>query len=209
MELQKQAIRVLFAINKIVTELVGEGFKISQNEMTLRMVQDGVLRLNKELFPYSNMADERIIDFLVYSLYLKRNTRYRFTVNQIFAGGLIEKFKKQFMSADGKSGMNYYINEWLDEAGLTRAELTKMIEKPKPHKMSKFIYMESEEVIKKRFYNTNMGYMLCQRSTTGWSPRSQYCRGCKSAEHCITVTEQKYPELVRLRRKDYENDKEK
>lgn len=208
MELQKQAIRVLSAINKIVIELIGGEFKVSQNGMTLQMAQEGVSRLNKVLFPYSNMADDRIIDFLVYSLYLKRDTRYRFTVNQIFAEGLMEKFRKQFMSADGKSGMNYYIDEWLSGAGLTRAKLTKMIEKPRPHKMSKFIYMESEELIKRRFYNTDMGYMLCQRSTTGWSPRSQYCKGCKNVEHCITVTEQKYPELVRLRRKDYENGKE-
>ena len=153
------------------------------------------------------MADERIVDFLVYSLYLKRDTRYKFTANQLFADGLILKFQKQFMSADGKSGMNYYINEWLDSGELNRTELTKMIEKPRPHKMSKFIYMESEELIKRRFYNTEMGYMLCQRSTTGWSPRSKSCTGCINANQCIIVTEQKYPELVRLRRKDYENGK--
>lgn len=177
--------------------------------MTLNMTIEGMARLNKVLFPYSNIACERIIDFLVYSLYLKRDSTYRFTVSQIFSEGLMLKFKKQFMSADGKSGMNYYINVWLDEGDLTRSQLTKMIEAPKPHKMSKLIYMESEELIKKRFYNTEMGYMLCQRSTTGWSPRSQFCNGCKNVEQCIIVTEQKYPELVRLRRKDYENDKEK
>lgn len=205
MELQKQAIRVLSAINKVIVELMDSKFKISQNGMSLQMVQEGIEKLNKKLFPYSNMADERIIDFLVYSLYLKRDTQYRFTVSQIFSEGLMQKYQKQFMSADGKSGMNYYINEWLDEGDLSRSQLTKMIEKPKPHKMSKFIYMESEELIKKRFFNTEIGYMLCQCSTTGWSPRSQYCGKCKNVEQCIVITEQKYPELVRLRRKDYEN----
>lgn len=189
----------------MIVELIDEKFKISQNGMSLQMVQEGIKRLNKILFPYSNMADERIIDFIVYSLYLKRDAQYRFTVSQIFSEGLMQKYQKQFMSADGKSGMNYYINEWLDDADLSRQQLTKIIEKPKPHKMSKFIYMESEELIKKRFFNTNTGYMLCQRSTTGWAPRSQYCNKCKSVEQCIMITEQKYPELVRLRRKDYEN----
>lgn len=207
MELQKQVTRVLSTANKIIVTLIGKEFRLSQNDMTLRMIQDGIMRLNQRLFPYSNMADERIVDFLVYSLYLKRDTRYKFTANQLFADGLILKFQKQFMSADGKSGMNYYINEWLDSGELNRAELTKMIEKPRPHKMSKFIYMESEELIKRRFYNTEMGYMLCQRSTTGWSPRSKSCTGCINAYQCIIVTEQKYPELVRLRRKDYENGK--
>ena len=196
---------MLSAVNKVIAELINDKFKIPQNGMTLQMAQDGISRLKTRLFPYFNMSDERIIDFIVYSLYLKRDTRYRFTVSQIFADGLILKFQKQFMSADGKSGMNYYINEWLDEADLDRAQLTKMIEKPKPHKMSKFIYMESEELIKRRFYNTDMGYMLCQRSTTGWSPRSLCCNGCKNAEQCIITTEKKYPELIRLRRKDYEN----
>lgn len=205
MELQKQAIRVLSIINKVIVELIDEKFKLPQSGISLQMTIEGVERLNKKLFPYSNMADERIVDFIVYSLYLKRNTQYRFTVSQIFSEGLMQKYQKQFMSADGKSGMNYYINEWLDEGDLSRSQLTKMIEKPKPHKMSKFIYMESEELIKKRFFNTETGYMLCQRSTTGWSPRSQYCGKCKNVEQCITITEQKYPELVRLRKKDYEN----
>lgn len=206
MESQKQAIRVLSAANKVIATLIGEEFKLSLNGMTIQMIQEGVARLNSRLFPYSNMADERIIDFLVYGLYLKRDTKYKFTANQLFADGVIMKFQKQFMSADGKSGMNYYINEWLDSEDLSRAELTKMIEKPKPHKMSRFIYMESEELIKKRFYNTDTGYMLCQRSTTGWSPRSTSCAGCVNAKRCITTTKQKYPELVRLRIKDYENE---
>ena len=205
MELQKQAIRVLSIINKVIVELIDEKFKLPQSGISLQMTIEGVERLNKKLFPCSNMADERIVDFIVYSLYLKRNTQYRFTVSQIFSEGLMRKYQKQFMSADGKSGMNYYINKWLGEGDLSRSQLTKMIEKPKPHKMSKFIYMESEELIKKRFFNTETGYMLCQRSTTGWSPRSQYCNKCKNVEQCIVTTEQKYPELVRLRKKDYEN----
>lgn len=190
--------------------MIGDKFAIPQNKRNIDAVQEGIVWLKMLLFPYlNNMADERIIDFLVYSLYLKRNTTYKFTIDQLFSSGLMEKYRKQFMSADGKSGMNYYIDAWLDDGDFTRPQLTKMIEKPKPHKLLKFIYMESEELIKQRFYNTEMGYMLCQRSTTGWSPRSQSCNGCKNVEQCIVATEQKYPELVRLRRKDYENGKEK
>ena len=113
------------------------------------------------------------------------------------------------MSEDGKSGINYYINQWLNSGNLTRAALTRMIEEPRPHKMSKFIYMESEELIKKRFLNTDMGYLLCQRSTTGWAPRSKCCQICKNSEQCIYATEQKYSELIRLRRQDFENVKKK
>ena len=207
MESLKQAIRVRSAINEIITTLIGEEFKVPGGGQTLAVIEQGIKSINQKLFPYSDMADDRIIDYLVYFLYLKREPRWRFTVGDMFSDYAISKYKQQFMSESGKSGMNYYINQWLMGGGLTRASLTKLIEKPKPHKMSKFIYMESEELIKKRFINTEMGYMLCQRSTTGWAPRSQYCQICKNASQCSHVTEQKYPELIRLRRMDYENGK--
>ena len=202
MESQKQAIRVRLAINKIIITLIGKEYKIPDGGQTLAVIEQGIKRVNQKLFPYSDMADDRIIDYLVYHLYLKREPRRRFTVNEFFSDYAIVRYRQQFIDEGGKSGMNYYINQWLRDG-----DFTKMIEKPKPHKMSKFIYMESEELIKKRFINTDMGYMLCQRSTTGWSPRSQYCQICKNVSQCIRATEQKYPELIRLRRQDYENGK--
>lgn len=207
MESQKQAIRVRSAINKIILELIGREYKIPDGGQPLVVIERGIKKINQYLFPYSDMANDRIIDYLVYALYLKREPRFHFTVNDLFGDYTISRYRAQFMSENGKSGMNFYINRWLDEAGLSRPLLTKMIEKPRPHKMSKFIYMESEELIKKRFLNTDMGYMLCQRSTTGWTPRSRNCQICKNVEQCMYVTEQKYPELVRLRRKDFENGK--
>ena len=207
MESQKQAIRVRSAINKVILTLIGKEYKIPDGGQTLAVVEQGIKKINQKLYPYSDMADDRIIDYLVYHLYLKREPRRRFTINEFFSDYAIAKYRQQFIDEGGKSGMNYYINQWLEDGDFTRAGLTKLIEKPKPHKMSKFIYMESEELIKKRFINTDMGYMLCQRSTTGWSPRSQCCQICKNASQCIHATEQKYPELIRLRRMDYENGK--
>ena len=205
MESYKQAIRVRSAINKIIITLIGKGYKISDGGQSLVVIEQGIKKINQSLFPYSDMADDRIIDYIVYFLYLKREPRWRFTIDDFFSDYVISRYKQQFMSDNGKAGINYYINQWLDDGELSRASLTKMIEKPKPHKMSKFIYMESEELIKKRFINTDMGYMLCQRSTTGWAPRSHCCQTCKNSSQCICATERKYPELIRLRRQDYEN----
>ena len=205
MESYKQSIRVRSAINKIIITLIGKGYKISDGGQSLVVIEQGIKKINQSLFPYSDMADDRIIDYIVYFLYLKREPRWRFTIDDFFSDYAISKYKQQFMSDNGKTGINYYINQWLDDGELSRASLTKMIEEPKPHKMSKFIYMESEELIKKRFINTDMGYMLCQRSTTGWAPRSHCCQTCKNSSQCICATERKYPELIRLRRQDYEN----
>lgn len=207
MESQRQAIRVRSAINKIILTLIGKEFKIPDGGQSLAVVEQGIKKINQALYPYSNMADDRIIDYLVYFLYLKREPRWRFTVNDIFSDYAISRYRQQFMSENGKSGINYYINQWLDGGNLTRAALTKMIEKPKPHKMSKFIYLESEDLIKRRFFDTDMGYMLCQLSTMGWAPRSKWCQVCINASKCICATERKYPELIRLRRQDYQNGK--
>lgn len=195
------------AINKIILTLIGKEFKIPDGGQSLVVVEQGIKKINQALYPYSNMADDRIIDYLVYFLYLKREPRWRFTINDIFSDYAISRYRQQFMSENGKSGINYYINQWLDSGDLTRAALTKMIEKPKPHKMSKFIYLESEDLIKRRFFNTDMGYMLCQLSTMGWAPRSKWCQVCINASQCICATERKYPELIRLRRQDYQNGK--
>lgn len=205
MESHKQAIRVRSAINKIIITLIGNGYKIPDGGQSLVTIERGIKKINQFLFPYSDMADDRIIDYIVYFLYLKREPRWRFTIDDFFSDHAISKYRQQFMSEGGKTGVNYYINQWLDGGELSRASLTKMIEEPKPHKMSKFIYMESEELIKKRFINTDMGYMLCQSSTTGWAPRSRCCQICKNSSQCISATKRKYPELIRLRKQDYGN----
>lgn len=197
-------------INKVILTLMDKRFKIPDGDINRVAIEKGIKRINESLFPTSTMVDERIVDYVVYFLYLRRNARYRFSEADIFGNYTIEKYRKQFMSESGKSGMNYYINQWLADGGLTRADLTAMIADPKPNKMLKYIYMPSEELIKRRFKNTQTGLMLCQQSTTGWAPRSETCRDCKNAEECKAMTERKYPELIRLRNKDYENyDKEK
>lgn len=208
MESRNQAIRVISAINKVVVSLIGKEYVIACNDNSIAMIEERMRRMKDWCFQLQDIADERIIDVMVYSLYLKRKPMRKFTAWDVFSDMTMIKFQCQFMSENGKSGMNYYINKWLREANLTRTLLTKMIAKPKPHKMSKFIYLESDEMIKKRFYNTEIGYLLCQQSTTGWAPRSRNCKFCENADKCMIATEQKYPELVRLRIKDYENEKD-
>ena len=199
MEFQKQATRVREAINKVIAALINPTYRIPGGGQSLQTIISGIGKINKELFPYSDMATDRIVDFFVYQLYIKRETRYRLTVEDIFSDYAIGKYRKQFLSEDGKSGINYYINLWLASESITRASLVGMIDTSKQHRLQKYVYLESEELIKKRFYGTDMGYMLCQRSTTGWAPQSDTCRQCRYSEECRTTTAKKFPELYRLR----------
>lgn len=192
-------------INKVIIGLIDRRYKIPDGDINLVGIIDGVKRINSRLFPYSNMADDRIVDYAVYYLYLRRKPRYHFTERDIFSENAIEKYRRQFMTEEGKSGINYYIDQWLDEGRISRSQLTAMIADNKPNRMTAYVYMPSEELIKKRFYNTEMGLMLCQQSTTGWAPRSEACQDCKNADECMFQTKKKYPELVRIRKKDYED----
>lgn len=180
--------------------------KLVEGEQSINAVQAGIQSIQKKLWP-NGMSDERITDYIVYHLYRKRESWYSFFASDLFTDYAISKYYEQFLGLNKRPGMNYYIDQWLEDGGLSRQKITDMIAAPKPNKLTKLVYMPSEELIKKRFYNTNNGYMLCQNNTTGWAPKSESCQQCKFQNDCIVDTERKYPELIRLRRKDYEKTK--
>lgn len=209
LKLKNQAIKVRTAINQVILTLMDKNYKLDDGGQTLNSVMNGITYICKRLFPYSDKPDSRIIDFIVYQLYRRRDCRYRFTAVDLFSCRAADKYEYQFIGPNAKPGMNYYIDLWLQGGGLTRAKLTKMIEDKKPTQISQYVYIASEETIKRRFFNTPGGYMLCQNSTTGYAPRSEACRECDFKEHCCEQTERKYPELMRLRTQEYKNYGEK
>ena len=201
MELQETTLRLSKMIEALIQKSLNPKWKFPGGP-NLLMLQKDVQVLSK-LWAYDGMADDRVVDYVVYQIYRKRDNiskGYGWQVHHMFTDYAVEKYRHQFMSEEGKSGMNYYINQWLDENDLSRQALVKMIEPPKPNSMRKYVYMESEEVTKRRFLNTDAGYILCQRSTTGWSPQSETCMACKFKEQCEMDTERRLPELVRMRR---------
>ena len=163
------------------------------------------------LFSVSEIDEERIVDYVVYQVYRNRQMIEdgRWKQSWWFSQASLDKYRSQFMSEKGKSGINYYINQWLNEFELSRNSLTSMIAKQKPNPLRKMVYMESEEPIKKRFLNTEAGFALCQQVTTGWSPLSETCKKCKNWVECGQMTAKKYPELMRFRKEVYGNKKER
>ena len=67
------------------------------------------------------------------------------------------------------------------------------------HRLAKYIFLQSEELTKKRFLNTETGLMMCVCNTTGWSPLSPTCQVCKNVDECKVYTKKSYPELYRIR----------
>lgn len=191
-------------IETVVKRTIDPKWRFTQSGIAAIYLQNGLQQL-PSLFGVLDIDDERIIDYLIYQLYRMRSFiadgSWQYT--WLFSQSAMDKFKKQFLSADGKSGMNYYINQWLDEAELSRSKLTVMIAQPKPNPLRKMVYLASEEPIKRRFLNTEDGLVLCQRSTTGWSPLSETCGRCDYWVECEKMTAKKFPELMRFRKEEY------
>lgn len=188
----------------VVKKLVGNDWLLPS--ATPRYVNMCVENLSK-LFA-GEISDGRIVDFIVYQIY-----RYRgligikgssWNILWCFSDNAVKKFKSQFLDSNGKSGMMYYIDCWLEDAGLSRSRLEEMITGNNEHRLSKYIYIMSEDAVKRRFKNTELGFQLCIQSTTGWTPMSPVCSDCSNMARCLKISQKKCPELIRLR-KEYQN----
>ena len=114
-------------IETVVKRTINPKWRFTQSGMAALYIQNG-LQLLPALFGVSDIDDERIVDYLVYQIYRYRtsiaNSSWQYTY--LFSQAALEKYRSQFLSADGKAGMNYYINQWLDEAELSRGQLTRV-----------------------------------------------------------------------------------
>ena len=63
-------------------------------------------------------------------------------------------------------------------AELSRAGLLDLIVDKSEHPKAKFIFVQSEEGTKLRLLNRDVGFVICQTSTLGWSPLSEACAQC-------------------------------
>ena len=203
MELKEKCSRIQKMIEAVVQVLIKRNWKLPGGPTVLPIIEKGLERM-RVLYPYSEMADERIVDFVVYQLYRYRDIIGNFEkgwhISWCFSANAVEKYKRQFIDTDGKAGMNYYINQWLFSGELNRSMLTDMIGEPKEHPLKKYIYMPSEELIKKRSLKMYNGHVLCMMRTTCWSPFSETCKSCAHTDECIDYLEHSIPELLRLRK---------
>lgn len=187
-------------IELVVKRTVSPRWKFTESGVAALYLQNGLMTL-PGLFGIADIDDERIVDYIVYQLYRCRtaleNGSWSYT--WLFSQTALDKYRRQFLSIDGKSGMNYYIDQWLYEVELSRSKLAAILKPPKTSPLKGMVYLPSEEDIKKRFLNTKEGLLLCQQSTTGWSPLSEICGRCDDWTACKQMTAKKYPELVRYR----------
>lgn len=203
MEAKEKAVRLMKMFEYIVKKGAWEDYSLRIGLVSTTNFMRGMTRIRAMFGMDNTISDDRYVDFFTYQVY-----RYRDLIVDSGSGWneswclsdkACQKYRDQFISKQGKSGMRYYIKQWMDDCGLCMESLRAMIADPKPNQMRQFVYMPSEEPIKRRFFNTPNGFLLCIAATTGWSPKSEACTKCVSSEKCRYETSMKYPELYRIR----------
>lgn len=179
----------MIVFTEIQRKLVNPTFKFSQGGATFTTLSNFVNAFEKE---FGAVTKERLVDFCICTAHTYRSISNS-SIKQMFGSASIKKFK------EAKDGKAYYENQWLSSAKLTRQQLVNMISDRQEHPQAKYIYVEAEEGSKKRLLNKEVGYLLCQASTLGWSPVSEACQQCVFVVQCKQETQRKYPELYRIR----------
>lgn len=184
--LVKQTLKMF---NEIVVKLIHPGYKLPQGGEPTRIMRTALERLEKK---YGALSAPRIVDYVVCSSHAFKDRGANWKINQVFGPKSIERFNSD-------KGRVYFEDKWLQSGELSRAELLGMIVDRSEHPKAKFIFVQSEEGTKFRLLNREVGFIICQTSTLGWSPLSEACAQCNYIEKCKKETENKYPEIFRLR----------
>lgn len=189
MEKEKLTKQIATVFTAIINKLASPTYKFPKGGATARTLATFLDRMEHE---FGAVTCERLVDACVAGAYTFKE-RNDWPLKQVFGPSTIKRVK------ENKRGQLFYQNQWLESGGLSRDALINMIKDRKEHPQAKFIYIQSEEATKKRQLNLKTGFLICQVSTLGWSPKSEACQQCNFTEDCRKETERKYPEIYRLR----------
>lgn len=184
--LVKQTLKMF---ENIASRLIYPGYKVPQGGEPKRIVRTALQKLEKK---FGALTAQRIVDYVVCSAHAFKDRGTEWKLSHVFGQKSLERF-----STD--KGRVYYENKWLSSQGLSRAGLIDIIIDRSQHPKAKYIFILSEEGTKLRLLNREVGFVICQTSTLGWSPLSEACLKCDFAEKCKQETQNKYPEIFRLR----------
>lgn len=181
--------QVMTVWSKVATTMLNPSFKFSGGGATMRTIGRFLDMMESE---FGAITPDRLVDFSICTAYAYRSVP-KWTIKQIFGQASIQRLRSR------KHGTTWYEDQWLQDKCLNRDSLIKLIADRSEHPQAKYIYVASEEPTKLRLLNKHVGYMVCQTATLGWSPKSAACTACNFVEKCKAETQQKFPELYRIR----------
>ena len=181
--------QTLKMFHEIASKLIHPDYRLPQGGEPTRIIRTALQRIEKK---YGALTAQRVVDYVVCAAHAFKDRGANWKLNQVFGPKSIERFNTE-------KGRVYYENKWLASQGLNRAALLSMIIDRSEHPKAKYIFVPSEEGTKLRLLNRQVGFVICQTSTLGWSPLSEACAECEYIEQCKLETQKKYPEIFRLR----------
>lgn len=184
--LVKQTLKMFY---EIASKLIHPGYRFPKGGEPTRIMRTALQQVEAK---FGALTAQRVVDYVVCSSYAFRDRGANWKLNQVFGSKSLERF-------DSDKGRLYYENKWLESEDLSRAILLNLIVDRSEHPKSKYIFVLSEEGTKMRLLNREVGFVICQTSTLGWSPLSEACSECEFVEKCKQETQKKYPEIFRLR----------
>jgi hypothetical protein len=184
--LVKQTLKMF---HEIASKLIHPGYKLPQGGEPTRVIRTALQRLEKQ---YGALTGQRIVDYVICSAHAFKDRGSNWKLNQVFGPKSMERFNTD-------KGRVYYENKWLSGVDLSRNDLLAMIVDRSEHPKAKYVLVPSEEGTKMRLLNREVGFVICQTSTLGWSPLSEACSQCNFIEKCKVETQKKFPEIYRLR----------
>lgn len=184
--LVKQTLKMFY---EIASKLIHPGYRFPKGGEPTRIMRSALQQVETK---FGALTAQRVVDYVVCSSYAFKDRGANWKLNQVFGSKSLERF-------DSDKGRLYYENKWLESEDLSRASLLNLIVDRSEHPKAKFIFVLSEEGTKMRLLNREVGFVICQTSTLGWSPLSEACSECEFVEKCKQETEKKYPEIFRLR----------
>ncbi len=175
--------------HEIVVKLINPDYVLSKGGEPIRLVRTALQNLEKK---FGALSSQRIVDYVVCSLYPFKDRGSQWKINQVFGPNSIQQYNSDKIKT-------YYQDRWLQSAELSRTKLLSIIVKRSEHPKAKFVFIPNEEGTKMRLLNRDVGFAICQASTLGWSPMSEACNLCNFVKRCQKETQNKYPEIYRLR----------
>lgn len=181
--------QTLKMFHEIVVKLIHPNYRFPQGGEPIKIMRTALQRIEKK---FGVLTAQRIVDYVVCSSHAFKDRGSNWKLNQVFGPKSMERFNSD-------KGRVYFENKWLESEGLSRSSLLSMIVDRSEHPKAKYIFVPSEEGTKQRLLNREVGFVICQTSTLGWSPLSTACSECNFVTKCKIETQKKYPEIFRLR----------
>lgn len=148
--------------------------------------------------PVDYVRDARIVDYVVYNasrMFSMRSDMIKyFKYNQIFGNKGLDMF------LESPAGARFFERRFLKSICISKSELVNFICDKDKHPLRRYVYVKSEDRAKRRLHNSRAGFLICQNSTTLYTPLSPVCMSCVYKDECEANLYKLNSELYRLRK---------